>query len=43
MNGDRPYWVAWSQIKRIGSVLMGRLNQQFGSLEAAWTASEAGY
>ena len=42
MNGDRPYWVAWSQIKRIGSVLMGRLNQQFGSLEAAWTASEAG-
>ncbi|NMG60229.1 DNA-protecting protein DprA [Geitlerinema sp. P-1104] len=42
VNCDRPYWVAWSQIKRIGSVLMRRLHEQFGSLEAAWSESEAG-
>ncbi|MFO8040066.1 MAG: DNA-processing protein DprA [Sodalinema sp.] len=41
-NRDRPYWVAWAQIKRIGSVLMSRLQDEFGSLEAAWQASEAG-
>lgn len=40
MNDDRPYWVAWAQMKRVGSVLMRRLRDRFGSLEVAWNASE---
>ncbi|AFY37118.1 DNA protecting protein DprA [[Leptolyngbya] sp. PCC 7376] len=33
---ERYYWVAWSQIKGIGPVLLKRVWQHFGSLEAAW-------
>lgn len=33
---ERYYWVGWSQIKGIGPVLLKRIWQHFGSLEAAW-------
>jgi len=35
---ERAYWVAWSTIPRIGSVLLKRIYQKFGSLEVAWQA-----
>lgn len=39
MLAERAYWLAWSQISGIGPVLLQRLQQQFGSLAAAWQAS----
>lgn len=36
---EQYYWVAWSQIKGVGPVLLKRIWQQFGSLEQAWQAS----
>ncbi|NJL84611.1 MAG: DNA-protecting protein DprA [Chloroflexaceae bacterium] len=39
MPEDRAYWLAWSQLPGFGPVLLTRLQQQFGSLAAAWTAS----
>lgn len=36
---ERAYWLAWSTIPRIGSVLLKRIYQKFGSLEIAWQAS----
>jgi DNA processing protein len=36
---ERAFWLAWSQINGIGPVLIKRLQQQFGSLKAAWLAS----
>ncbi len=38
---DRPYWVALSQVDRIGPVRVRRLFEHFGSLEKAWGASRA--
>ncbi len=35
---ERSYWLAWSQISGIGPVLLRRLEQYFGTLEAAWVA-----
>ena len=35
---ERSYWLAWSQISGIGPILLGRLEQYFGTLEAAWVA-----
>jgi DNA processing protein len=37
-NEERIYWVAWSKIKGVGSVLIQRLDQHFGSLSVAWKA-----
>jgi len=37
---ERAYWLAWSQIDRIGPILMKRMYQHFGSLAEAWGASE---
>jgi DNA processing protein len=37
---ERAYWLAWSQIDRIGPTLMKRMYQHFGSLAEAWRASE---
>jgi DNA processing protein len=37
-NNDRSFWVAWSQIQGVGSVLLRRLQQHFGTLETAWEA-----
>ncbi|NES22263.1 MAG: DNA-protecting protein DprA [Symploca sp. SIO3E6] len=38
MLEERTYWLAWSQIKGVGPVLMRRLQQYFGSLATAWAA-----
>ncbi|KKJ00371.1 DNA-processing protein DprA [Prochlorothrix hollandica] len=38
MNNDRAYWVAWTQINGVGSLLLQRVRDHFGSLEAAWMA-----
>ncbi|CAN1212723.1 DNA-processing protein DprA [Tumidithrix helvetica PCC 7403] len=35
---ERAYWLAWSTIYGIGSVLLKRIYLGFGSLEAAWKA-----
>lgn len=40
MPEERAYWLAWSQIERIGPTLLKRLYQHFGSLSAAWEAPE---
>jgi DNA processing protein len=36
---ERTYWLAWSHLPRTGTNLLRRLQQRFGSLENAWTAS----
>ncbi|EGJ29684.1 MULTISPECIES: DNA-processing protein DprA [Moorena] len=36
---ERAYWLAWSEVPGIGSVLLQRLHQQFGTLAEAWKAS----
>ena len=38
---ERAFWLAWSQITGIGSVLLRRLQQHFGTLAEAWKASAA--
>ena len=38
---ERAYWLAWSQIKDVGPVLIKRLHERFGSLELAWQATPA--
>ncbi|AFZ12148.1 DNA protecting protein DprA [Crinalium epipsammum PCC 9333] len=38
MVAERAFWLAWSQISGIGPVLIKRLQQQFGTLAAAWQA-----
>lgn len=41
MEPERAYWLAWSQISGIGPVLLRRLQQHFGTLETAWSATTA--
>ncbi len=41
MTEERAFWVAWSQITGIGPILLRRLHQHFGTLEAAWIANAA--
>ncbi len=36
---ERAYWLAWSKIPGIGSVLLKRLHQHFDSLAQAWSAT----
>ncbi len=36
---DRAYWLAWSQVPGVGSTLVKRLHQHFGTLQNAWTAN----
>lgn len=38
METERIYWLAWSQVAGVGSILLQRLQQHFGSLETAWKA-----
>lgn len=40
MIEERAYWLAWSQIPGIGPILLKRVQQHFGTLGEAWTASE---
>ena len=39
MVEERTYWLAWSQVDRVGPVLLRRLQQHFGTLTDAWKAS----
>ena len=39
MATERAYWLAWSQVKDVGPVIIKRLWERFGSLAAAWEAS----
>ncbi len=39
MIEEQAFWLAWSQISGIGSILIRRLQQHFGTLAAAWIAS----
>ena len=41
MVEERAYWLAWSQVERVGPVLLKRLQQHFGRLADAWKASAA--
>jgi len=36
---EQAFWIAWTQINGIGSILIKRLQQHFGTLAAAWSAS----
>jgi len=38
---ERAYWLAWSQVHRVGPVLLLRLQHHFGTLADAWKASAA--
>jgi DNA processing protein len=40
MIEERAYWLAWSQLPGVGAVTIARIQQHFGTLSAAWTASE---
>jgi DNA processing protein len=40
MSQERIYCLAWSRVSGVGPILVDRLLQHFGSLEAAWTADE---
>lgn len=35
-DNERIYWLAWSQVKGIGPILLKRIQNYFGSLEQAW-------
>ena len=35
---EKAYWLAWSQVRGIGPVLIKRLYQAFGSMSEAWQA-----
>lgn len=39
MVEERAYWLAWSRIGGIGPIVLQKLQQHFGSLARAWTAS----
>ena len=38
MSQERIYWLAWSKISGVGAILIDRIYQRFGNLEAAWNA-----
>ncbi|MGB3137602.1 MAG: DNA-processing protein DprA [Nodosilinea sp.] len=38
---ERAYWLAWSQAKGLGPILLKRLRSHFGTMAAAWHASGA--
>jgi DNA processing protein len=40
MSQERIYCLAWSRVSGVGPILVDRLLQRFGSLEAAWTADD---
>ena len=39
MVEERAYWLAWSQVERVGPVLLRRLQQHFGTLADAWSSN----
>src|SRR2546421_981195 len=36
---ERQYWIAFSRVSRIGHVRVSQLEEHFGRLEHAWSAS----
>lgn len=38
MSEERAFWVAWSKVPGVGAILQKRIQAEFGSLSAAWTA-----
>ena len=38
MSDDRAYWLAWSQVPRVGPILLRRLQQHFDTLAEAWAS-----
>jgi DNA processing protein len=36
MSQERIYWLAWSKVAGVGPILIDRLCQRFGNLQAAW-------
>ncbi|MEX2598649.1 MAG: DNA-processing protein DprA [Dehalococcoidia bacterium] len=40
MQQDLPYWIAFSRVPSVGRVRIGVLEERFGSLAAAWQASD---
>ena len=38
IDRERTYWLAWSRVAGVGPILVDRLYQRFGNLEAAWNA-----
>jgi DNA processing protein len=36
---ERDFWVAWSRIPGVGGVLLRRIQEHFGTLSSAWSAS----
>ncbi|NUN65781.1 DNA-protecting protein DprA [Pseudanabaena biceps] len=38
---EKAYWLAWSQVRGVGPVLMKRIYQVFGSMTEAWQASSS--
>jgi DNA processing protein len=38
---EQAYWLAWSGVKGLGSVLLKRIYQHFGSMETAWRSRES--
>lgn len=36
MKNEKIYWLSWSRIRGIGSILLKRINEHYGSLETAW-------
>jgi len=38
MSNDRAYWLAWSQVPRVGPILLRRLQQHFHTLAEAWAS-----
>ncbi|MBW4526062.1 MAG: DNA-processing protein DprA [Phormidium tanganyikae FI6-MK23] len=39
MSDDRAFWLAWSKVSGVGAILQKRIQAEFGSLGAAWTAT----
>ncbi len=37
---ESAYWLAWSQITGVGPIILRRLQEYFGTLEAAWDCTE---
>lgn len=39
LTSERAYWLAWSQLRGIGPVLLKRIYDHFGSVAIAWSAA----
>ena len=37
---ESAYWLAWSQVSRVGPIILRRLQEYFGTLEVAWHSTD---